>query len=244
MKQVVITGAAGGIGSVISQHFAANGYFVYAVDRNGDACRKLAASIGPEHCYPVVLDISDKKAVQDFAASLPQDFALDHLISLAGRADEGEWQAFAQIDPQVIENSIRINLIGHLLVTNALYPFLKNHTGDKSVTLISSINAKGCFGLPVYSAAKAGLTGFMHGAVNTFGQDNVRINVVSPGTVVTPATSAEPKDFTKLLHTTALNRFATPQDVAKLVWQICNEFTAITGHDFVVDAGQLSNHGG
>lgn len=244
MKQVVITGAAGGIGSAISHFFAANDCFVYAVDSDSNACQKLAASIGEARCCPVVLDVTDKDAVQAFAASLPQDFALDHLISLAGRALEGEWGAFDRIAPQVIEDSIQVNLIGHILMTHALYPFFKKHTADKSVTLISSINAKGCFGLPVYSAAKAGLSGFMSGAMNAFGRDGIRINLVSPGTVITPATSAEPKDFESLLRTTALNRFATPQDVAKLVWQICNEFTSITGHDFVIDAGQLRNHGG
>lgn len=244
MKQVVITGAAGGIGSAISHYFAANDCFVYAVDIDRDACEKLAASIGEAHCRPVVLDVTDKQAVQAFANSLPQDFALDHLICLAGRALEGEWGDFDQIAPQVIEDSIRVNLTGHILMTHALYPFFKKHTADKSVTLISSINAKGCYGLPVYSAAKAGLSGFMSGAMNSFGSDGIRINLVSPGTVVTPATSAEPKDFESLLQTTALNRFVTPQDVAKLVWQICNEFTSITGHDFVIDAGQLRNHGG
>lgn len=244
MKQVVITGAAGGIGSAIAHFFAANDFFVYAVDMDGAACQKLADSIGKTHCCPVVLDVTDKQAVQAFADSLPRDFALDHLVSLAGRALEGEWSAFDRIDPQVIEASIAVNLTGHILMTHALYPFFKNHAGDKSITLISSINAKGCFGLPVYSAAKAGLSGFMHGAMKVFGNDGVRINLVSPGTVVTPATSAEPKDFEKLLATTALNRFATAHDVAKLIWQISNEFTAITGQDFVIDAGQLPNHGG
>ena len=244
MKQVVITGAAGGIGSAISHFFAANDCFVYAVDIDRDACENLAASIGEAHCRPVVLDVTDKQAIQAFAASLPQDFTLDHLICLAGRALKDEWVDFDQINPQAIENSIHLNLIGHILMTHALYPFFKNHDADKSVTLISSINAKGCYGLPVYSAAKAGLAGFMHGAMNAFGSDGVRINLVSPGTIVTPATSAEPKDFENLLNTTALNRFATAQDVAKLVWQISNEFTSITGHDFIIDAGQLHNHGG
>lgn len=244
MKQVVITGAAGGIGSAIARMFAANGCFVYAVDINSEACRALAASIGEDHCRPIVLDVTDRQAVADFAASLPSDLALDHLITLAGRALDGEWLPFEQIDPKIIENSIRINLTGHILTVQALYPFLKNNTADKSVTLISSINAKGCFGLPIYGAAKAGLSGFMSGALNAFGREGIRINVVSPGTVVTPATLEEPKDFDKLLGTTALNRFVTSEDVAKLVWQVCSEFTTVTGHDFIIDAGQLRNHGG
>ena len=244
MKQVVITGAAGGIGSAITRVFATNGCFVYAVDINGEACRALAASIGEDRCRPIVLDVTDRQAVANFAASLPPDLTLDHLITLAGRALDGEWLPLAQIDPEVIERSIQLNLTGHILMAHALYPFLKNNSTDKSVTLISSINAKGCFGLPIYSAAKAGLSGFMTGALNAFGRDGIRINVVSPGTVVTPATLEEPKDFDKLLGTTALNRFVTPEDVAKLVWQVCNEFTTVTGHDFVIDAGQLRNHGG
>ena len=243
MKQVVITGAAGGIGSAIAHYFAANGCFVYAIDSNKEACQNLASSIGKDHCKPVFLDITDTKAVQAFADSLPQDFVLDHLISLAGRALEGEWKDFDQVDYETIEKSVHTNLLGHIFITRALYPFLRNHDADKSITFISSINAKGCFGLPIYSAAKAGLSGFMLGSMAAFGRDNIRVNLVSPGTVITPATSTEPKNFENLLRTTVLKRFATSQDVAKLVWQISNEFTSITGHDFVVDAGQLHNHG-
>lgn len=244
MKQVVITGAAGGIGSAISRMFADNDCFVYAVDCNRDACLQLAADLGEDRCCPVVLDVTDSEAVQAFVASLPQDFVLDHLICLAGRAMEGEWDSFDQISSQLLEDSIQVNLISHVRMTHALYPFLKKNAADKSVTLISSINAKGCFGLPAYSAAKAGLSGFMTGALNGFGRDGIRINVVSPGTVVTPATINEPKDFDRLLETTALHRFVTAEDVAKLVWQVSAEFTSVTGHDFVIDAGQLGNHGG
>ena len=244
MKQVVITGAAGGIGSAICRVFAANDCFIYAVDSNKNACQQLAESIGQAKCRAVVLDVTDRQAVDAFVSSLPQDFALDHLICLSGRALAEEWGAFDRIAPQVIEASIQTNLTGHILMTHALYPFFKNHTADKSVTLISSINAKGCYGLPVYSAAKAGLSGFMSGALKAFGSDGVRINVVSPGTVITPATSNEPKQFDNLLQSTVLNRFVTPEDVATLVWQVSNEFTSITGHDFVIDAGQLRNHGG
>lgn len=242
MKHVLVTGGAGGIGSAIVKTFIENGCFVYIVDTDAAAAEALAAQYGAEWCEAVVLDVTDAEAIARYTATLGEGFVLDHIVTLAGRALEGEWAPFEEQSLETIQGSIQLNLLGHIHIVHAFLPYLKRGEGDKSVALISSINAMENFGLPVYSAAKAGLAGFMYGVMGEFGKAGIRINTISPGTVITPATQNEPKDFEKLLDTTALHRFVTAEDVAQLVYAVCNDFVGMTGQNVVLDAGQSKIH--
>lgn len=242
MKKVLITGGAGGIGSEISKLFIDKGYFAYIIDTDTENGEKLFEAYGADKCEIINLDVTDNKAIEKYVSSLAKDFCLDHIITLAGRALEGEWQPFQNQSVEMIRDSINLNLLGHINIIHAFLPYLKARKGDKSIVMISSINAFTNFNLPAYSAAKAGLMGFMSGIVREFGEDGIRINTISPGTVVTAATLAEPKDYEKLLKTTVINRFATAKEVAKVSFAICNDFTSVTGQNFVIDAGQSQSH--
>lgn len=242
MTSVLITGGAGGIGTAISEKFIDEGYFVYILDFDSVASRKLMDRYGSDKCAIIHLDVTDTNAIKKCVLSLDDSFSINHIVTLAGRAMEGEWKPFEKQELQIIEDSIKVNLLGHINIIHAFLPYLKKAEGDKSVTMISSINAMTGFNLPAYSAAKAGLYGFVNGIVHEFGQAGIRINTVSPGTVRTAATLSEPKDFNQLLETTALGKFATVEDVAKMVYAICNDFVSVTGQDFVIDAGQLKVH--
>ena len=163
---------------------------------------------------------------------------INYVVTLAGRAGKNEWLPFEEQTAKDVEDSIKVNLLGHINVIMACLPLLKNAEGDKAVTMVSSINAVQSFGLPAYSASKSGLYGFMNGTMTEFGKLGIRINTVSPGTVITPATTKEPKNFKELLSNSALNKFATIENVADVTFALCQTFTATTGEDVVVDCGQ------
>lgn len=242
MKNVLVTGGAGGIGSSISKAFMDNGYFVYIVDTDREAAGRLEVEYGADHCRAVDLDVTDPAAIRAYCASLGDDFSLNHIVTLAGRALEGEWLPFQQQSLETAQRSVQLNLLGHINIIHAFLPFLKKGEGERSILMVSSINASEHFGLPVYSAAKAGLCGFMNGIVGELGREGIRINTVSPGTVLTPATEAEPKDFNRLLKGAALDRFATADDVANTVFSVCTVFHGMTGHNLILDAGQSVMH--
>lgn len=242
MKKVLITGGAGGIGFEITKKFIENGYFAYVFDTDAENCEKLTKCFGGDRCEIVSLDVTDVSAIRKYVASLDKDFSLDHIITLAGRALDGEWKPFENQDLEMIQSSVNLNLLGHINIIHSFLPVLKSGEGDKSIVMISSINAITNFNLPAYSAAKAGLVGFMNGIVRELGKEGVRINTVSPGTVKTPATLQEPKDYEQLLKTTAINRFATANEVAKMIYAICNDFVSVTGQNYIIDAGQSQSH--
>ena len=70
-----------------------------------------------------------------------------------------------------------------------------------------------------------------------FGKYGIRINSISPGTIVTPATAKEPKNFEELQKETAIGKFATKEDVACCVRFII-ETQGITDQNIVLYAGQ------
>jgi len=187
--------------------------------------------------------VTDTAALEAFATSLGEDLTLNHVITLAGRALEDEWMPFAQQGMDMIERSVKLNLLGHIGAVHAFLPCLQRAEGDKSVLMIATINALTNFGLPGYSAAKAGLLGFVHAMVGEFGKEGIRINTISPGTVVTEATLTEPKDWDALRKTTAINRFATAEEVAKMAFGVCDSFVSVTGQNYIIDAGQTKIHG-
>lgn len=242
MKSVLVTGGAGGIGSSISKTFIEHGYFVYILDTDTEKSAALVAEHGANHCCAVNLDVTDPKSIQAYCSSLGDEFALNHIITLAGRALEGEWLPFQEQTLDTAERSVKLNLLGHINVIHSFLPFLLKSEGERSIVMVSSINAVENFGLPVYSAAKSGLYGFMNGIVGELGKAGVRINTISPGTVVTPATETEPKDFDKLLEGAALDRFATAEDVANAVFSVCTVFRSMTGQNLIIDAGQIITH--
>lgn len=239
MKNVIITGGVGGIGGAITEKFIQNGFYVVALDIDDERGALLTQQYGNSKFRYIHVDVTDVAAVQKAAQGFS---AVNHIVTLAGRALDGEWGGLSAMTAQSVRASIDINLFGHINVVHAFLSALENGEGEKTVTVISSINNAGGFGLPVYSAAKAGLVGFVKSVAMELGKKGIRVNVVSPGTVRTEMTLKEPKDFSELLRGTALGKFADKKDVATLVYALSEEFVTVTGQEFVIDAGQTVVH--
>ena len=230
MKNVLISGAAGGIGSAIASKFLREGFKVYSLDL-------VSIDLG-DNFVNVKCDVTCHKSLLK-AKKLLKDVEFSHIISLAGRALPNEWKKFKEVDLDTLQDSVMLNLVGQMNVVKVFYDQLVGET--KSVVLMSSINAYGGFGLPAYSAAKSGLFGFMNTVKDEFLEDGVRINTVAPGTIVTNATKKEPKDFDDLLKYTRNGRFATKEEVADLTYTLC-ESSKETGSIKIIDEGQLEAH--
>lgn len=236
MENILVSGGAGGIGTAIIKELKNNGYNPIILDIDKENSEKLKEECDLKDVW--VLDVTDIKSLKEFRDKLSSDFKIDHIVTLAGRALENEWQLFETQDINEIHKSIELNLIGHINVIHTFLPILKKSDCDKkSITFISSINAFGDFGLPAYSASKSGMYGLVKCLCSEFGKEGIRINAISPGTIVTPATELEPKNFEELLKGTAIGKFATKEEVASLVRFII-ETNGLTGQNLVLDAGQ------
>lgn len=238
---VLVTGAAGAIGSATVRAFLAAGYAVAGLDLDASV-----ASVAGAGYLGTVADARDEQAVARAVAAAEALGPLRHVVSAAGGALPGEPPT--QDDPLLLplerfRESVELNLTSHFAVLRAALPALRRAGGDRSLVLVSSWNALTGCGMPAYSAAKAGLIGMMHALVTPLGREGIRVNVVAPGTVRTPRTeriwAGDAGHWERLEASAALGRLGTPDDVARAALALAAHLTHVTGQLLVVDGGQM-----
>ena len=142
-RSVVITGAGGGIGSVLVQRFLTRGARVFAVDRDQDALDRLQAEQGKSaKLSTAVLDVSDESQCRDFAARVRSEWkVVDVLINAAGYFP---LTPFEELTYARWREIIAINLDGPFLVTHNLLPLLKESQAGRIIFFSSASIYAGC----------------------------------------------------------------------------------------------------
>jgi NAD(P)-dependent dehydrogenase (short-subunit alcohol dehydrogenase family) len=232
-KQVVITGAGGGIGSALVEAFAQAGATVIACDRDAGTDEPIA----PDHLE--VFDLLDPASIGKAAENIVAKFgAPDCLINNAGwtRAELME-----DVTPEVITTELQLNLSGVMHFTQSLLPsMLARKVG--SIVFVSSVNALLHFGNPVYAAAKAGIEAYSRAIAVEYGAHGIRSNSICPGSTRTHAwdhrLEAEPLLLPRVTRLYPLQRMVTPEEVANAVLFLASPLSSgITGVTLPVDAG-------
>jgi meso-butanediol dehydrogenase/(S,S)-butanediol dehydrogenase/diacetyl reductase len=243
---VLVTGAAGAIGSATVRAFMAPGFAVVGFDVTESVTDEVATDNAGSY-LGLQVDVEDEDAVADAVATAMATGPLAHVVGIAGGAlpDEPMTQADpVQLPPKLFRASIEANLTSQFVVLQAVLPWLRaSAVADRSVTFTSSWNALTGVGMPAYSAAKAGVIGMMHALTGPLGEDGIRVNVVAPGTIRTPRTEKiwahDEGHWERLASTTAVGRLGDPDDVARAFVALATLLTHVTGQVLVVDGGQL-----
>ncbi len=239
---VLITGGDGNIAQEIVKKYLENGSVVIATDIHENTSNsEFLKNENYEYYQADVTNIEDLKNVYN---KIQEKYGrITHLISAAGRPMPTEIDGIQSVTFEEIEKSINLNLTSHIYIVKIFLQLLENEKkNNKTITLISSVNALKTFNLPVYSAAKSGIYGIMKALTKELGRKNTRINVVSPGTVPTKEEIASNGNFYNYRYKDmlALNEFTKQSDIADAVYALTNITKAITGQNIVVDSGQIS----
>lgn len=232
-KSVLISGAGGGIGQALVRAFTGAGARVYGADRDPS----LLAGMGLHGV--MIAEQGDAggmaAAVKSF---LDQHGAPDVVVANAGwtRAEH-----FGHLDAEKWSHEVDVNLNGTYRMVDPLVSAMAQKGGG-AVVIISSVNALGHYGNPAYAAAKAGLIAYGRGIAVERGRDNIRANVICPGSVRTPAwdhrLEANPHLLDRVLPHYPLNRLVNPDEVANAaVFLASPAASGITGVALAVDAG-------
>jgi NAD(P)-dependent dehydrogenase (short-subunit alcohol dehydrogenase family) len=248
-KVAVVTGAASGIGRDCVRALARAGAAVVVADVNFDGAETVAAEIMAEggRAEPVAVDLGDA----DLIAAM-----IERAVSLFGRLDILHNNAaathlastrdlnIADMDPQVWEQSLRINLTGTMLATKFALPHLIAAGEASIVNTSSGAGLAGDIGHTAYGVSKAGINALTLYTAAQYGKAGVRCNAIAPGLVVTPATQetyAGPMGGFMLRHHLT-PRLGQPLDIAALVVFLCSAQAGfITGQVISVDGG-LNTH--
>ena len=179
-RNVVLTGAAGGMGRAITRALLESGRRVVLVDRDLESLRQFAAEMG-DNTFPLQLDITDNQAVDRLPDLIPDAFKpVDVLINNAGHDIGGRtrFDIGAADDWSAI---IQTNLIGLMRVTRSLLPGMVQRNAGHIVN-ISSINAVRIVpDMAAYSTSKAGVHMFTETIRGELAETAIRVTEMQPG---------------------------------------------------------------
>ncbi|GHF56287.1 oxidoreductase [Streptomyces mashuensis] len=202
-RTAVVTGASSGIGAATARALAAAGYRVVITARRADRLKALADEItaAGHEAVPYPLDVTDRAAVDAFAASLDDHGPVEVLVNNAGGALGLDPVATA--DPAHWRTMYEVNVLGVLHMTQALLPRLRAAEG--TVIVVTSTAGHGTYeGGAGYAAAKYGAHALTETLRLELCGEPVRVVEIAPGMVKT-------EEF-------ALTRFAGDQDRAEAVY--------------------------
>ncbi len=244
-KRALVTGSSTGIGAAIAQEFARLGIAVAVHgNRNAAAAQAVADGISSAGGKAVVVtgDVSTSAGCAAIVADAVSGLGgLDILVNNAGGILERVTNADFRDD--MFDAVYDLNLRSILATTKAAYPHLKG-AGGGSVINTGSVAGRfgGFLGSTIYASAKAAVHSVTRNAAREFAKDNIRVNVVAPGFIITPFHDSTPQSVIDTAKgQIPMGRLGTAEDcVGAYVFLASAAMSGyITGQIIDVNGGQL-----
>ena len=240
-RAVLITGAAGSIGTVLVERFLANGDTVFATDTSADALEVWRKGFADDaRLVTVAADITAGDDVAHLADVVREHAGhLDVLVNCAGYFP---LVTFEDMSDDQWRQVIDINLTGVYLVTKALLPLMQGRGWGRIVNFGSGSVFDGTARQAHYVAAKAGVVGLSRSLAREVGGHGITVNVVAPGLTVNPATRAHfPAALLEAQRAMrALPRDQEPADLVGPVFFLASDDAAfMSGQTLNVDGGRF-----
>ena len=249
-RRVLITGSTAGIGLATAKAFAKCGAKVGLNSRSQTKAESAIAAVSSEGGEVAFFeaDLSKSEDCEKLVQAFVDQFGgIDILINNAGGL--GGRSKFEEIDDDFYNSVMDLNVRSVLMVTKFAIPHLRRSVKEtkQSSAVIStgSIAARegGGIGASIYAASKAWLHNIQRNWVKEFTQDNIRFNIVSPGTIDT-AFHADKSDELKdnIANTIAMKRFGRIEELAPSYLFLASHSTSsyITGQILDVNGGQIA----
>jgi len=240
-KVALVTGGNSGLGLATARRFASEGAWVFITGRRQAELDAAVGQIG-----------GDTVGVQGDVSNLADlDRLYETIGSTAGRVDVlfanaglGEFVPLGQITEAHFDKTFDVNVKGTLFTVQKALPLLPD--GASIVINGSMVSIKGVPAFSVYAATKAAVRSFARSWSVDLKARKIRVNIVSPGTVVTPgyknALGLSDEQIKAMESDAAaaapLGRAGTPDEIAKaVIFLASDESSYITGIELFVDGG-------
>ena len=241
-RRVFVTGGGSGIGAAIVAAFARQGALVAFVDNAEDASRTLVdrlAAEGHERTWYRHCDVTDVAALQQAMADAARSLGSFHV--LVNNVASDDRHALHEVTPEYWDQRMAINLRPAFFAIQAVVPGMKDLGGGSIINLGSTGWQNKTGGYPAYATAKSSVNGLTRGLARELGAQHIRVNVVSPGWVMTERQIAlwlDEAGESDLRRNQCLPEKVWPEDIAAMVLFLASDQArAITAQEFVVDAG-------
>lgn len=241
-KVILAVGATSTIGQEMVEHFVREGARVVLTGRTIEQVKEIAAKYG-DRAVGVQLDVTDRTAATEavhMAMNLWQ--RVDGLVYLAG---VGEPMMAEVATEKNWDLHFDVNVKGAFLVSQAVFPVMKEQ-GTGSILYLSSIFSKvGGPGLVAYSSSKGALQMLAKSLAVEWAQHGICVNCIAPGYILTELNQRgleeNPEMLEYILYRTPLNQLCQASDVAQAaVYLLAEGSRHMTGQDIVLDGGWLA----
>jgi NAD(P)-dependent dehydrogenase (short-subunit alcohol dehydrogenase family) len=239
-KIALVTGGSSGIGLATAQRLANEGAAVVVTGRRQPELDAAVRTIG-HGAIGVRGDIANLVELDRLFAIIKERHGrLDILFANAG---SGHLLPLGAINEEHVEETLRVNVKGTLFTVQKALPLMPD--GSAIVINGSMAASKGMPAFSVYAASKAALRSFARGWTTDLKARRIRVNVVAPGTIITPGyktgglTDEQIEGFKAMASAAApLGRTGTEDEVAKAVSFLASDDASyITGVELFVDGG-------
>ena len=250
-KVALLTGAAAaldgdlmGFGGAVAHRFLREGAKIILTDIRDELGEESAATLrgqGYEVIY-ISLDVTSEAAWnQAIDKGLGAFGHLDVLFNNAGVALPAKIEDMTE---DTWDRELNIHAKGVFLGTKAVIPVMRKGGGGSIINTSSIMGIVGSPRAPAYSAGKGAIRLFTKSAALQYAKENIRVNSIHPGYVVTPLTDkifADPNVNEELVKQTPMGRLGKVEDIANgVLFLASDESNWMTGSELVIDGGMTA----
>jgi NAD(P)-dependent dehydrogenase (short-subunit alcohol dehydrogenase family) len=240
-RVVLVTGGGTGIGAAIVEAFAANDARVAFVDIQDGPSQTLVEKLAGAKHRPRFLhcDLTDIAALKAAVAMVRTE--VGPVAALINNAANDDRHVLDEVTPQYWDKAMNVNLRHQFFAAQAVRPHMRELGGGAIVNLSSIAWMFGGADFVAYSTAKAGVIGLTNSLARAFGPDNIRVNAIAPGAVVTERQlrlwyNEEQAD--EMAARQLIRRRLLPDEIARAaLFLAADDSRMITKQCLVVDAG-------
>ena len=238
-KTALITGAGAGIGRAAAILFASEGARVGVAEivrERGEATVSAIKAAGGEAIF-IETDVSKPASVEAAVWTTVNAFdGLNVLYNNAGGATPGDGKV-TEIGIEEFRRTIGVDLLGTFLGCRFALPVMAERGGGSIINTTSIRALIGTAGADAYTAAKGGVLALTRALALQWGAQNIRVNAIAPGVVLSERVRALLRDDDPLIKKSLLGP-GQPEDVAQMALFLASDESArITGAILPVDSG-------
>jgi len=251
-KVAVVTGGAGGIGAASARALAREGAGVAVLDIDRAGAERVAVEIlatGVD-ALAIEVDLSEEEGVVLAIRSVVDHFGrLDVLHNNAALTDSSFLDRdtpVTDLDLEVWERTLAVNLTSQMLTCKHAIPEMVRGGGGSIINMSSGASLKGDRTRTAYGVSKAGVNTLTMYVATAHGKQNIRVNAIVPGLIITDAVRAHLTEeiLSGLSRATLTTYLGEPDDIANMVVFLASEESRyITGQLLSVDGGMSAHVG-
>lgn len=207
----LVTGASKGIGRVIAEQLAADGYDLALVGRDTASLKEVKEAVteNPDiKAISIEADLSDINSCSRIVEETVKAFGgLDLLVNCAGLSHKG---SFTTVTPEEWDRIFAVNAKAPFFISQAALPYLKQSEKPIVINVASVVGFKGYADQSVYSSSKHALTGFTKVFAKEVQPFGIRVHLISPGGVATEMVKKMRPDINA-------DELIQPEEIAEIV---------------------------